>query len=148
MTGNSQPANLYGRNSSSAVPAWLYWPAMPKSHKTLALTKILAPAKILLFFTKLQQSISLLLGVQSKNCKSKKWSGLRPLCNRTIHSLGSEGTLKILGHEVELMLFEAPGGWGCMWVEHSGHLASSANESPAWGRGDGGEVGEEGEGQK
>jgi hypothetical protein len=35
------------------VPAWLFQPAMPKSHKILASTKIFTPAKISLIFANL-----------------------------------------------------------------------------------------------
>jgi hypothetical protein len=41
--------------------------------------KISASALISQFFTELLQPISQLLGIQSKNRKSKKWSGLPPL---------------------------------------------------------------------
>jgi hypothetical protein len=41
-------------------------------------------------FSDFRRPLSPLLGVPSKNHESKKWSGLPPLCNRTIHGLWSE----------------------------------------------------------
>jgi hypothetical protein len=50
-----------------------------KKSQNVGVDKMLAVTKISQFFTKLLQSVSLLLAVQSKNRKSNKWSAWRPL---------------------------------------------------------------------
>ncbi len=65
-------ASFYGRTSSRTVPAYLYLPCRNVSR--YCVKKMSATAKISLIFAKLQQSISLLTGVLSKNGKSKRRS--------------------------------------------------------------------------
>jgi hypothetical protein len=62
------------------IPSRLVIPVRhARSPQNIDVDKILAAAKISLLFTELLQSLSLHIGVQSKNRKKKKWSGSPPL---------------------------------------------------------------------
>jgi hypothetical protein len=84
----------------SSVPHRLAVPARHAENITnFGADKISAAAKISPFFTELRQPISQLLGVQSKNRKNKKWTGLPPLNNPEPWIRGHHGNplLPVLG---------------------------------------------------